>query len=298
MMRIFGELQRWRLSCIVVVSIGFAALQCGCGNSFKAEGGSASAPKVPEKVDDAGGAGTDPAFQQRPEESTSTTSAQGGTNTGIDSSNSTVCSNGEVNIVLVFDNSGSQSSSDLQSMRSGAAGLLSELSALASQINSPFIPFVSVVRFSDSATIGANRWVNMKTNSGGATTDVNAATADDGGNTHYAQALARVGDLFREKQASISKKNQRNFVVFLSDGEPDDDSAVRSAAQSVTDQAGAVHITVGTGGKKFTILKEMSGIVSANLPPNHRGQFFEASGQAALSATFRQVGDNLKALCK
>jgi uncharacterized protein YegL len=136
----------------------------------------------------------------------------------------------------------------------------------------------------------------MKSNSSVATSDVNAATADDGGSTYYVQALSRVAELFSRKQAAASKKNQRNFVVFLSDGAPDDRAQVRSSAQGIADQAGAVFFTVATGGDG-AVLQEMAGLVPSSPHPNHRGQYFQAAGQAALATTFRQVGDSLKALC-
>jgi uncharacterized protein YegL len=269
-----------------------------CDNSFSAAGGGGPAAPQTEATPGANDPQA-PSFGQRPEEGgAGIGSGSGGAGGGLDSSNATVCNGGgEVNVVLVFDNSGSQSSADLQSMRQGASSLISELSSLATQAGAPFIPYVSVVRFSNTATIGSRRWVNLKTNSGDASSDVNEATADDGGSTHYVQALQRVGDLFREKGASHSKANQRNFVVFLSDGEPDDEGSVRSSAQSIADQHGAAYIAIGTGGTTFTILKEMSGIISTNMKSGHSGQFFAAANQSAVSTTFRQVAERLKNLC-
>ena len=148
----------------------------GCDNSFSAAGGG-GATADPQPGPTNGSMPEGPTFGQRPEEGGNGIGSGNGSNGGLNSSDTTVCNGGgEVNVVLVFDNSGSQSSADLQSMRQGASSLVSELSSLASQSGAPFVPYVSTVRFSDTATIGSRRWVNLKTNSSDATSDVNEAT--------------------------------------------------------------------------------------------------------------------------
>jgi|GEM_PF-1572952 len=244
----------------------------------------------------AGGENIRPAESPQPQAGFGTRpEAQGGGAT--DSSGSNICQNGgQLNVVLVFDNSGSQSNSDLQSMRAGASILLSELKTIGARSNS-FAANVSVVYFSSSASIGSNRWVDVGKNAAGAEADVNQATSKRGGDTFYGNAIQRANELLREKGASPAKQEQRNYVVFLSDGEPDDKDAVNSSAQSLIDQTGGVFLTIGTGGTSFPVLQSMSNMVSSQLPADHRGQFAVAKDQTALAGVFRQVGDKFKALC-
>jgi uncharacterized protein YegL len=227
-------------------------------------------------------------FETRPE-------AQAGGS--VNSSNSNLCANsGQLNVVLVFDASGSQSDADQQSMRTGALSLLTELKTIAARVNS-FAVNVSVVSFSAQATIASNRWVDVGKASAGTESDINQATSGQSGGTIYANAIQKANELLREKGATPSKQEQRNYVVFLSDGEAKDKDAVRGSAQSLVDQTGGVFLTIGTGGSKFPELQMMSSLTTAQLPPDHRGQFTEAKDQTALSTVFRQVGDKFKALC-
>ena len=208
---------------------------------------------------------------------------------GISEEDIDLCTeNGEINMVLVFDNSSSQSSGDLESMRSGATNLVNQLSNIG--LSKKFQTNVSVVRFSSTATPGLNGWNNVNDGRAQILQDITEATTDDSGSTQYQPALNEVENLFVTAQAGLAGDDKRNFVVFLSDGRPDDDEGVAAVTQQLADTFNAAFLTIGTGSDDFDVLQAMAQTRgNNNYPAGHQGKFFAAEDQANLATVFNQV---------
>jgi hypothetical protein len=127
-----------------------------------------------------------------------------------------------VNIVLIFDASTSQRSTDPSIIRKSASEQF--VRKLATEISKGETSTVSIatIYFNSSANVAQNRWVTFDDAASAekVIADIGVATSSLRSGTRYAPALRQANDLLREKGTSISAQNHRNYVVFLTDGRP------------------------------------------------------------------------------
>lgn len=208
---------------------------------------------------------------------------------------------GRVNVVMIFDNSGSQNDSDLRSMRAGATALANTVSAEAKKEKAPLMA-LSVVKFSSNAAIGPNAWVETSDASFDSkiTGDINWATADDGGDTYYAKAFAKAQELLGQRSTSASEKYHRNFIVFLTDGEPENNSDRTQALATATELVntkGVALFPVGTGdgldGDALSTLQQFALPKTGEVSPEHKGQLLQAETQQQITSIFSDIVKNL-----
>ena len=205
-----------------------------------------------------------------------------------------------LNIVLVFDRSGSQSDDDQDNMEAGARGFITNLNKLSTE-GKRVAARASVVRFNGDSQIGANRWQDIMTAGGMQTTftDIGWANSGNSGDTHYHEALANVETLLNEIKAQVSNANSRNFVVFLSDGEPDSQSKVMPAAQSVLDKFGVAYISIGIGIEDEQYLRQMAALKNPQTPQDHTGQYIDADSNAAdVANAFAKTETIIRNICQ
>jgi uncharacterized protein YegL len=204
---------------------------------------------------------------------------------------------GRMHTVLIFDNSGSQSGDDLASMRTGATGLANRVATEAAKAGAPVMS-MSVVRFSSDAVIGANGWVKSTDAAflSKITADINAATADDGGGTEYHTAFAKAQELYAQIDSTAATKTDRNFVVFLTDGDPDDDLDALPTAQSLVQDKGVAVIAIATGasgGDAVATLKQFALPAAGVVAPDHVGRQLLAETQAEIEQIFGNVASSI-----
>jgi hypothetical protein len=126
----------------------------------------------------------------------------------------------DYNVVLVFDNSGSQTTTDPAAVRREGANLFIDRFATYVQHNAKAVVRLAVFGFNTTATPGRRGWVQLDgRNQADAKDEVLQATSSPAGGTAFSPALraaaARLASLSAPQRASA-----RNVVVFLTDGLP------------------------------------------------------------------------------
>ncbi len=186
------------------------------------------------------------------------------------------------NIVLVFDTSGSQLKTDPTKLRiTGAKDFVTKLTAFA-DANPTVTINVSTAGFARRSTPGAHGWQKLaKATLATVTGDIDTLNAGIGIGTNFVAGLEEADKLLVAKGAATKETKQRNFIVFMTDGEPNAGGGVNdivSETTAITKNRGVAMIMLGTGtgvGDEGTgVLKQMAlpnpGIVNAK----HIGQFF------------------------
>jgi hypothetical protein len=134
------------------------------------------------------------------------------------------------NIVLVFDNSGSQLDTDPQSIRRTAAmNFVStfqnfQQGHVDTQVN------MASIGFNDRAVSGA--WHDLASGTNGITQDISIHTSNPDGRTSYSYPLNAASQLLQQK---IGQPFTRNYVIFLTDGAPNAADSVIRANESLND---------------------------------------------------------------
>ncbi len=131
------------------------------------------------------------------------------------------------NIVLIFDNSGSQKETDPQNIRRTAA--INFVNAfrdfqqghVETKIN------MSSISFSGIAIKGS--WVDLSYGVDGIIQQINMHTSSPGGNTIYSGPLKAAHELLQQKSG---QPKTRNYVIFLTDGGPTISGARRYSGDS------------------------------------------------------------------
>ncbi len=160
------------------------------------------------------------------------TTDNGGTNDGGITNGEDDCKEtNQWNIVLVFDNSGSQLDTDpgpLPLRQLGAQKFVQTFSDYLLKAPQKKV-HLSVVKFaSDAEILTRDGLLNLNKGWYELTTEnrpkidqavIDASTNPDGG-TRYSPAFLNAVDLMNKKGTSVNEKTHRNFVVFLTDGAP------------------------------------------------------------------------------
>ena len=213
-----------------------------------------------------------------------------------------ICSQqGAINIVMVFDNSQSQTTQDLISMRQGATQMVQNLAQYSSAAGE-FKVNVASVSFNTISVIAGNGWVEINAGGGMATAiaDIEASTTVRARSTIYSQALNRVQELYSSKVTSgQTQEFVRNYVVFLSDGEPStrDRPNIMPLTSQIADQHAAAFVTIGTGGTDFISLKQMASVRGVSFPDGHQSVFRHAAAQSDVARVFDEVFQSFQSIC-
>lgn len=121
----------------------------------------------------------------------------------------------QYNIVLVFDNSGSQNETDPQTIRRTAAINFVNTFEQFKKDNDKTEVNMSAVSFSDTAT--KSGWHSLGQGTAGIAQDITVATDNPDGRTNYSFPLNAANELL----GTLTQKSRvKNYVVFLTDGEP------------------------------------------------------------------------------
>jgi hypothetical protein len=137
----------------------------------------------------------------------------------------------EYNITLVIDSSLSQQQSDPQNLRGAAATGFATAMAEFAQAEPRISVEAAVIGFSGTAHLGARSPSNLgQKGHGDIAQDVAELMEELGAGTNFEAGLIEAQKALLRMGALKNKQNQRNFVVFLTDGEPN-----RSDSGSVLD---------------------------------------------------------------
>jgi len=201
------------------------------------------------------------------------------------------------NIVMVFDVSGSQAQTDPTKLRvTGAKDFLNKLSAFADA--TPTSKFnISITGFANTSTFGAHGWKALnKSTLGDLTSDINTITAPLSVGTFYLTGLNAADKLLLQQNATAANNAVRNFVIFMTDGEPNGFATIaqiNGAAADLANNRGAAMIMLGTGtgvsAKGEGILQNMALPKTGIVNGKHTGKYFRVATEAQMA----KIGDIL-----
>jgi uncharacterized protein YegL len=230
--------------------------------------------------------------------------AKGNAGGDVESSESIISSCRElssISSILIFDNSSSQSNSDLLAMRQGAQRIVNQLMNLRAQ-HAGILVQAGAVRFSSArnAAIGVNGWVDLSAGREKLDSDIIQATSSNSGSTQYIPALIKANELLARQAGLRDKSKAANFVLFMSDGRPDDDEAeIIQHASGLVRDFGIRFISVAIGSDDFEVLESMtnqsSPLYDGTKPKTHFVSESRASTNVA--ATFGEVEKYFAAIC-
>jgi Mg-chelatase subunit ChlD len=237
---------------------------------------------------------------------TTTSSTPGSTDSGIN--NACFAKKAlEYNIIIAVDASLSQRLNDPRNLRGQAViKLAANLSSFARQNGNQTVK-MAVIGFARDAQEGPNGITNLTTDSPSKITqDLITISNMAGVGTNYDAALVQSKLLFDRMGAGKKSASQRNFLVFISDGEPNrgengpslnTDALLGTINRHVTnliDTFDAALITVATGSdigeNGLTIIKSMAKPADQRAHPDHKGHFIRVEDDAGLSALDNRIG--------
>lgn len=213
----------------------------------------------------------------------------------------------EYNIVIAIDASLSQRLNDPGNLRSQAVvKLASNLSSFARQNGNQTVK-MAIIGFARDAQEGPNGITNLSTDSPSKITqDMITISNMAGVGTNYDAALIQSKQLFDRMGAKKKSTNQRNFLVFISDGEPNrgEDgpslntsgllSNINRHVTSLIDTFDVALITVATGSdigeNGLNIIKSMAKPTEQRAHTDHKGHYLRVEDDAGLSALDNKIG--------
>ena len=165
------------------------------------------------------------------------------------------------NVAIVLDVSGSMSGTRITNARNAIVGFINQAFPQGSQINNSII---RVIKFANSASDVGVLATNYDT-AQSLKTSVKAVGASGG--TYYAKGLDRAySTLFGSGGLKSSYPNNENIVIFLSDGEPFDESAAVTSSNKIKNAGGKVYTigygSISVGSSTYNVLKNVSGSAS------------------------------------
>jgi hypothetical protein len=128
----------------------------------------------------------------------------------------------DYNFVLIFDNSGSQMQTDPASVRRDGAILFAEQFQDYVRRNPQARVRIAVISFNTESIRGQRGWIGLTgSNQADVQAEITQATSSPNGGTAYSPALKDAAAYFElVKTMGAMTERARNYVVFLTDGEP------------------------------------------------------------------------------
>ncbi len=153
------------------------------------------------------------------------------------------------NFALIFDKSGSQANTDPTKVRrDGALAFVDQFAAFQAKSPNTDIFFNSSA-FDSRILAGQMGWVRVDPQGiNSIKNDINFVTADVGSGTRYVVALQEAMRMFSNKVSPNSQKKELNYVVFLSDGKPNDGRpGILTAVNQLVSQYNVSMIAIASG---------------------------------------------------
>jgi uncharacterized protein YegL len=200
------------------------------------------------------------------------------------------------NIILIFDNSGSQLTTDPLAIRRTAGLNFVTLFKEYKKSHPTADINMSVISFNTAPTRAASGWVAVAhavPPIASLANDIVVATSNSNGNTVYSNTLTLAAAMFSELgPARIS--NHRNYVIFLTDGSPQESTpGILAAVQNLVSGYQAAFVTVLAGTKHSSTAESL--VSSMALPTTdpsgrkHVGIYKRATKAEDLQGVFTDV---------
>lgn len=205
-------------------------------------------------------------------------------------------------ILLVLDSSGSTGKTDPANIRRQAGLQLTAQFTDYVTANPQASVDMAIVDFSETARIGNNGWVRLsQANKAKIDQDIHAGTENPGKGTFFDKGIEAALDLFIKSSPVDMSRRQRNFILFLSDGQANGPkNQISDIAPPVTELAknhGVAIFSILIGSKpEKTASDTMQALalpVQGIVAPEHVGSYFYAPNaetiRNAFSSFFKHV---------
>lgn len=212
----------------------------------------------------------------------------------------------DYNIVVVIDTSLSLRSTDPNNLRSAAVNKFTQnLEGFAKAGKGRSVK-VAIVGFARNAKLGNNSPVNLgQDGAAKVIQDVVTLTRTSGIGTNYEAGLNEARQALVDMDAKKGKANQRNFLIFLSDGEPNrgNDGArpanqligpINSQVESLAKDLDVAVISIASGSdikqQGIDIIKNMAENSTKTSFSDHKGQFIRVDSDDDLEGLSKELG--------
>ena len=190
------------------------------------------------------------------------------------------------NFVLVFDASSSTNNTDEGNIRRASAlRFADKMAKLAALGPKPEIQ-VATVAFNRDILFGPHSWLKLGVPQAliDLSTDIATITTDAKAGTHFDLAFGAASTLLQKRNASGTDKRQRNYWIFLSDGQAngsnDDKDELVATLQPYLTSLGVALVGIAAGDDLSSRGKEKMQAVSMPtagiVAPDHVGRYYEA----------------------
>lgn len=199
------------------------------------------------------------------------------------------------NFVLVFDNSGSQLKTDPAYVRRDASKqFIDKFNQLVAR-KPDTVVHVATVTFATTATEGY--WNRLDGKSTAAVTAaIDAATTAPTGNTNYSPAFSKAAGLLGTLGAAATDPHAKNYVVFMTDGEPTDRGkySVSAIESSIVKAYGSAIIAIAAGTSISPAGEQVVKELALPLSGDPVGKYYRAATPGDLkdawNSLFRDLG--------
>lgn len=200
------------------------------------------------------------------------------------------------NIVLAFDNTGSQALTDPLNLREFGGRAFVDQFLTYKTVNTKAIVNMNVLSFNTVSTRSANGWLTLSPEHVDLIKgDISTATAKPFGSTAYSPALNDAAALFAEINTKTAGTDARNYLIFLTDGLPnaDNQTAITQAVSNVVATEAAI-IAIASGDVNIAgeiAVRGLAQPVSGGKHPDLVGRYY----RAALAEDLKSVWGSLTA---
>lgn len=218
---------------------------------------------------------------------------------------------GEYNIVIVVDTSTSQKDTDPNQLRVKAGTAFIKDLALYAKAQPEISVEVGIVGFAGTSRLGAHGPLDVgKVGPEGLSADLVALNATLSSGTNYEAGLNNAATLLTQMGAKKGTANQRNFVIFMSDGEPNTSTttptrqsttiplalkqAIISNVNKMVSNFDSAMVTIASGTQisqaGIEVLGSMALPTIGNPNAEHVGKFVRVDSEAAFESLSKTLG--------
>ena len=202
----------------------------------------------------------------------------------------------DYNIMFIFDKTGSQLTTDPTLVRrSGALQFLTQLSTYAAS-NPKVAVYSSVLAFNTQSIRASSGWLLVNsTNAPTIAQQITVATSNPEGATSYSPVLRDASSFFDQVNSQPNAAKARNYIVFLTDGEPNADTqpAIDAAVNTLVTRQNVAIIAVAAGPEVSaageSVVRNLALPTQSSKFPDHVGQFYRAANDVDFTAVWSKL---------
>ena len=308
---------RWNVVCLAAVASFSLSLSLGCSSSnFKGSPGTSNknlnaagtnGDANPSNGGGSGGSGTTDGAGNGAGSGGNVTDGSGtaGNLAQTGENNGTVACKPDTNpnsynIMFIFDKTGSQLVTDPTNVRrSGALSFLSQFNNYFGKFPAAQV-YMGVLAFNTQSIHSTNGWMLLNSiNASVIQQEIVTATSNPNGLTSFSPVLQDAANYFKQVNALQNAQSGRNYIVFLTDGDPNADTAqaIKDAVDNLVNNYGVAVIAVATGpdvtasGQKM--VQSLALPATATKFPDHVGRYYRAPDASTLDKTWNNLFGSL-----